>query len=106
MMMKNDDWPEVKAAALRAGWRPSHTPNQADEPTGLWRQVLDDKQARGLRGPCPVTGEPSCTIEPGKRANDGVLMRCWAGCAYEHPETRKWGLNECYEPHKAALLTK
>ena len=52
----SNDWAAVEAAAQRAGW----------EPVGaLWR------------GPCPVTGEEYCTVEPAS-ANDGVLMRCSA----------------------------
>ena len=74
------DWPRIEAAARAAGW--THD---------------------GLRwqGPCPVTGEASCSAEPCDGAGDGVLMKCY------RPECiapdGALGPRRYFE-HKAALL--
>ena len=41
--MSNDDWDAVEAAAKRAGWK---------------------RSGPLLQGPCPVTDEEYCTVEP------------------------------------------
>ena len=77
--MSNDDWDAVEAAAKRVGWKHS---------------------GPLLQGPCPVTDEEYCTVEPAS-ANDGVLMRCYApSCKKIGPKLG--GIR--YHQHKDALL--
>ena len=79
--MSNDDWDAVEAAAKRAGWK---------------------RSGPLLQGPCPVTDEEYCTVEPAS-ANDGVLMRCYApSCKKIGPKLG--GIR--YHQHKDALLLR
>ena len=76
------DWSAVEAAAKRAGWK---------------------RSGSLLRGPCPVTDEEYCTVEPGDLASDGVLMKCYA------PRCKKLGPKlggTRYHQHKDALLAR
>lgn len=76
----SDDWDAVEAAAKRAGWK---------------------RSGSLLQGPCPVTDEEHCTVEPGDMANDGVLMKCYAPSCQRIAPTLGGAR---YHQHKEALL--
>ena len=74
------DWDVVEAAAKRAGWQRTWRPEAPDD-SQVSELLKKAVSPRGWRGPCPVHGEFSCTVEYGEDANDRVLMRCFRpGC--------------------------
>ena len=84
--MLNDDYGAVEAAAQRKiGWK---------------------RDGLGWRGPCPVTGKATSTVERGERAHDKVLMRCFnAECTSPRPGVKPGALGrDRYDEHKMALL--
>ena len=83
--MLSVDYGVVEAAARKIGW---------------------ERSGPGWRGPCPVTGVATSTVERGERANDKVLMRCSnTECISPRPGVKPGALGpDRYYEHKMALL--